>query len=368
MGLLKSKFYTTTEIDKRDALYNIIYGERSNGKTTALQLKGLKSFIESGYINQFAIVRRWNEDFTGKRGQQMFDGAVKTDDFKKILKGTEWTDIYYFSSRWYLCRYEDDKRIVQETPFAYGFALSAMEHDKSTSYPNVTLIVFDEFIARTSYLPDEFILFMNVCSTIIRQRDNVKIYMLGNSVNKYCPYFKEMGLDRHIRNQKIGTIDIYTYGTSGLTVAVEYANPTKGGKASDKYFAFDNAKLNMITSGGWEIDIYPHSPFKWKPSEVMFSYFIEFGGDLLQCDIISSHDTVITFIHRKTGELKNPDSDLIYSTNNDPRPNHRRNILKPCYPMENKIYSMFKNDKVFYQDNEIGEIVRNYLLWCKGLM
>lgn len=360
------KYYSLKEIKKRHCLYNVIYGERSNGKTTSVELEGIKNYVETG--KQLAIIRRWSEDFTGKRGQQMFDGCVTTDEFKKIVKNTEWTDVFYFSSRWYLCRYEDGKRVQDSTPFAYGFSLSAMEHDKSTSYPDVTTIMFDEFISRKAYLPDEFVLFMNTLSTIIRTRDDVTIYMLGNSVNKYCPYFVEMGIDKRIRTQKIGTIDVYTYGDSGLSVAVEYAVPTIGGKKSDKYFAFDNSRLQMITQGGWEIDVYPHFPreYKIKPSDTLFSYFIEFGGDMLQCDIIDGGNSIFTFIHRKTGELKNPDSDLIFSTSCDPRPNHRRNLLKPLLPVENKIYKMFKEDKIFYQDNEVGEIVRNYLIWCKG--
>lgn len=104
-----------------------------------------------------------------------------------------------------------------------------MEHDKSTSYPNITTIVFDEFLTRGSYLKDEFILFTNVCSTIIRQRNDVKIFMLGNTVNKYSPYFSEMGLS-NIKNQKQGTIDIYRYGDSDLIVAVEYCASTQSGK------------------------------------------------------------------------------------------------------------------------------------------
>ena len=98
-----------------------------------------------------------------------------------------------------------------ETPFAFGFAITSQEHDKSTSYPNVRTILYDEFLTRNAYIPDEFVLFCNVLSTVIRQRDDVKIFMLGNTVNKYCPYFKEMGLN-NITKQKQGTIDIYKYG------------------------------------------------------------------------------------------------------------------------------------------------------------
>ena len=131
---------------------------------------------------------------------------------------------------------------------AYTFALSEMEHDKSTSYPEITTIVFDEFITRRYYLPDEFVLFLNVLSTIIRQRQNVKIFMLGNTVNKYCPYFKEMGL-KHISNMEQGTIDVYKLGEGQLTIAVEYCSSTAKTKDSNKYFCFDNSEAVQMIIG-----------------------------------------------------------------------------------------------------------------------
>ena len=120
--------------------------------------------------------------------------------------------------------------------------------------------------------------------------------MLGNTVNKYSPYFKEMGL-KHITEMKPGDIDVYKYGDSSLTVAVEYTKPNKTGKGSDIYFAFDNPKLTMITGGAWEIDIYPHCPVKYTPAEILFTYFIEFGRDLLQCEIVQHDDLNFTIIH-----------------------------------------------------------------------
>ena len=136
-----------------------------------------------------------------------------------------------------------------------------MEHDKSTSYPDVTTVIFDEFLTRQSYLPDEFILFQNVLSTIIRGRRDVTIFMLGNTVNKWSPYFAEMGL-KHVKEMEVGSIDVYTYGDSELTVAVEFTGSRHSSKASDVYFAFDNPRLNMITGseGSWEMAIYPHCP------------------------------------------------------------------------------------------------------------
>ena len=353
------RYYSLKAILSKDAQYNMIFGERSNGKTYAVLRYGLEQYIKNE--SQIAIVRRWRDDFTGKRGSTMFDAIVQNGEVSKLTRG-EWTGIYYYGSRWFLCRFEGGKRIVAENPFAYGFALTSMEHDKSTAYPNIRTICFDEFISRNAYLPDEFVLFMNVISTIVRQRKDVKIFMLGNTVNKYCPYFDEMGI-KHLKQMKPGDIDLYRYGESELIVAVEYVKPNKQGKESDLYFAFDNPKLSMITGGAWEIDVYPHCPVKYKPKDVIFNYFIVFSGEVLHCEIIATEKLTFTFIHRKTTPLKY-ESDLIYTTEYSPLPNIKRNITKPRTQIEKKITEYFLTDKVFYSDNDVGEVVRNYLIWC----
>ena len=354
------KYYSLKNILAKNAQYNVIFGERSNGKTYAVLLYALKRYAETG--EQVAIVRRWQDDFTGKRGATMFDGIVANGEIRKSTNG-EWSGVYYWGARWYLCRYENDKRVIAEKPFAYGFSISSMEHDKSTSYPEITTILFDEFISRGMYLPDEFVLFMNVISTIVRNRTDVRIFMLGNTVNKYCPYFTEMGL-KHVREMTPGNIDIYKYGNSDLRVAVEYTANTRQGKKSDFYFAFDNPKLAMITGGAWEIDIYPHCPVKYKPNEILYTFFIIFAGDTLQCEIISHDDLLFIFIHRKTGEIKYPETDLVFTPEHSPRANYRRKITKPQTTIEKRIAQLFARDKVFYADNDVGEIVRNYLIWC----
>ena len=359
---MKQKFYDLTNILDKEAQYNIIIGERSNGKTYAVLLHGVKSYAKTG--SQMAIVRRWRDDFVGKRGATMFNALVDNGEIKKATKN-EWTDVYYFSSRWYFCRYDENgNRETCETPFAYGFSLSGMEHDKSTSYPRITTILFDEFVSRSGYLPDEFSLFMNTISTIVRNRkQGIKIFMCGNTVSKYCPYFGEMGL-KHIKEMKQGDIDLYTYGDSDLRVAVEFCKPNKSGKDSDVFFAFDNPRLKMISSGVWEVGIYPHCPTKIRPKDIVFTYYIIFDTDVCECNVVLQENKYFTFIHRKTSELKSPDEDLIYSTQFDARPNWRRKITIPRSDLERRIAEFYIKDKIFYDSNETGEIIRNYLMWC----
>lgn len=361
------KFYSLDNILKENCDYNIIIGERSNGKTTSVLRYGLKNFVESGYKYQLAVIRRWQEDFKGKNGEQMFESVVELGDVKK-LTNNQYNTIIYKSMRWYLAYYNNNGEKIRqmETPFALGFSIASQEHYKSTSYPNIKYVLFDEFITREYYLPDEFVKFQNLLSTIIRLRNDVKIFMLGNTVNKYCIYFNEMGLT-NIKNQRKNTIEVYTYGDSELKVAVEYCQMDNKSKKSNKYFAFNNPKLNMITNGNWEIDIYPHAPCKFKPKDIIYIYFINFDGDLLQCEIIKieEEDMPFTFIHRKTTELKEDNENLVFDTTVNLKSNYRRRITNTFDEIGKKIWWFFNTDRVYYQDNEVGEIVRNYIMWCK---
>lgn len=366
MGVVETtayQYYRLDEILKRNAAYNVIFGERSNGKTYAVLEYALKRYVHGK--GELAVVRRWDEDFKAKRGASLFAGHVRNGVISS-LTNNKWDSVYYYSGRWFLAKEDKDKNkiIKDEKPFAYAFSLSTMEHDKSTSFPDITTVLFDEFLTRDAYMIDEFVIFTNVLSTIIRGRDNVKIFMLGNTVNQYSPYWNEMGL-KHVREMKQGTIDVYTYGDSKLRVAVEYTSSSPVKKKSDFYFAFDNPKLNMIKEGTWEFDNYPHCPTKYRPKDIIFKFFIVFEEDVLQCEVILKDNMNFIFIHRKTSELKDLDYDLIYTPEWSAKPNYRRSILKPFSNVEKKILELINKGKVFYQDNQIGEIVRNYMLWCK---
>lgn len=358
-----NKFYSLKRILETGAQYNIIIGQRSNGKTYAALEHVLRRNIESGV--QFAYVRRYREDLRAKRGDTLFNPFHDNGLVAKLCGG-RWDRVVYRSSRWYLAVWDEqlDTMVVSEEPIGFAFALSESEHNKSASFPGVKTVIFDEFLSRGFYLPDEFMLFMNTLSTIIRTSTDVKIFMLGNTVNQYCPYFGEMGL-KNVKTQKQGTIDVYGYGDSPLRVAVEYCSQSKAtSKTSGMYFAFDNPKLQMITSGLWEFDLFPHCPVKFDKKDIVFIYFIEFDDNLLQCEVVETSNNVFTFVHRKTTPLRHEATDLIYSVEYDSRINHKRNILKPTTPLEKKVAFFWKNDRVFYQSNEVGEVCRNYLAQC----
>ena len=248
-----------------------------------------------------------------------------------------------------------------ETPMAYALSISEVEHMKSSSYENVTTVIFDEFLTRRVYLVNEFVSFMNVLSTIIRKRENVIIFMLGNTVNRYCPYFSEMGL-KNIEHMKQGTIDLYKY-SSGMTVSVEYCSNLNKVKKGSSYFAFDNPDLKMITEGKWELGIYPHVSWRLYSENIFFSFVISFNDKLYQGDIYNDDNGIYIFIHNKTTPIK--EDTWVFSLESVPSKLYNVSVYIGGNKVLNLIKNLFLNNKVFYQDNSVGDSINNYLKGVK---
>ena len=350
-----------------EALYYLVIGERSNGKTYSTMVYCLKMFFEKDIT--FAYIRRWKEDFQQGAGKKLFEGINKNGVVKKLSKG-RWQAVRYYNMEFFLVNYDEDGNVIERGPtIGWAFALTSEEHYKSTSYSTIKIIVFDELLARSAgYLPNEFVTFCNLLSTIIRLKDDCKIIMLGNTISKYgCPYFREMGL-RHIKLMKKGSYDVYQF-TDKLSVMVRYSDFKAKDKPSDKYFAFDNPKLKMITNGSWEISIYPHLKTPYEESEIEYRFFICYEGEILQCELIhrQKDDSKFIYIHQKTTRISDKNTNLVYSPIDNPLPWYRLRLTDSTTPLERVINMFFIRGKVFYQDNEVGELVNAYLSWCKGI-
>lgn len=360
----KFRFYDIRHLikDYPDAHYYVVFGERSNGKTYSALSYALERYVKSG--EQFAYVRRFGEDIRKKNLSNLFSGHAENGTIKEITD-EKWTSVNYTTSKFYFEREEDDETYTKsEEPVGFAFDLNSMEHYKSISFPKITTIIFDEFMSRSGYLPNEWILFVNTVSTIVRQRSNIKIILLGNTVNKVCPYFQEMGLS-HIKEQKPGTVDVYEYGDSGLQVVCEYTESSakRGGKASDVYFAFDNPELKMITTGAWEIAIYPHLETKFAPKDVVANFFIDYTEELLHGEVVIKDEGAFIFLHPKTSPIKDESNDIVYTDRPNSRWNYRMCLTKHSDKLSLFIMKCLRENRIFYATNETGEVFRNYVMW-----
>lgn len=314
------------------------------------------------------MLRVYDEDFKQGRAGGMFNGVPK-DFIKEITKG-KYNEIVYKSNKWYLSFYndKDDKHYPSNSPFCHRVHI--LNAGSSFQFPEIKLILFDEFIRNENY-PNEFEDFQTVLSTLIRLQTDVQIFMCGNTINSHSIYFTEFGI-KNVTKIPQGQITLYQYGVSSQ-LALEYCGNAKKIKVNnDIYFPFKNSASQMITKGAWQLSMFPHLPCRYAPKDILLSYFIIFEENIYQCDIVNVYDEDIkdnmefTFIHRKTTPIKNETTDIVYSVEEKGLINWSKNLLKPTLEIHNAILKYWKANKIFFQDNLVGDSISAYIRLCRG--
>lgn len=180
-----------------NALLNFIIASRGTGKTYGATKFVTKKFIEKG--EEFIYVRRYKSELQ-KSIPRFFSAMNANNEFKDHELGHKGMNL-----------------IIDEKVCGYGVTLSTAQQLKSTNFPNVKYIIFDEFIIEEGqghYLKNEVDIFLGLVETISRLRD-VKVILLGNSANIMNPYF--LFFDIHLPYQN----EIITF-KDGL-IALHYA-------------------------------------------------------------------------------------------------------------------------------------------------
>lgn len=363
----KVRYYDRTEIDNTGAAYRMIIGQRSNGKTYSVLKTILEQYFNEG--KRSAYIRRYAEEITPKNIQLLFS----QDEFiNMIITKSEgkYNSTFYRANCFYLAYTNEEGKIEEKdiTPFCITRAVNTWETSKGQDAGELHLICFDEFMTRSGYLRDEFVCFCNLLSSLIRDRKDTVVYMLANSVNKYSPYFEEMGL-QDVDKMKQGEVRVYTYENSDLTVAVEYCAAVEATeKTASKYFAFENAQLKMITSGEWELKVYPRAPYKIQDEDIFKRFYIKFGDQLICGEIILRSPDLFIFFRRQTKDIEIDDYTPYYSSDFTTSRLHTR-FVKDCPTELHKlIKDLIVKNAMCFANNEVGEIVRNWLQEEQGIV
>lgn len=198
-------YYDYRTVDSySDSWIRIICGARGLGKTFGAKRKGVKKALRAKKImlngelnstNQFIYVRRTLEEIQAAKRTFFSDMATffPNHDFKVI--GTAG----YAVERVKRNPGEEEKAYVKRVKARKYFiichfkALSVAQQEKGTSFPYVTMIMFDEFVieksSQTVYLKSEVEALINFYNTVDRSEDRVTLYLLSNSVSIMNPYF-----------------------------------------------------------------------------------------------------------------------------------------------------------------------------------
>lgn len=167
-------FYDINKTLTYNALFNFIVSQRGLGKTFGFKEWSIRDFIRSG--NQFMYVRRYKDELLDS-DKFFANVAYKFPDHDFSVDGHEF--------------------IIDHKVAGYALALSTSIIKKSTSYPDVNKIGFDEFIIDKSnyhYLADEVVKFLELYETVARLRDDVRVFFLSNAITQVNPYFMHFNI------------------------------------------------------------------------------------------------------------------------------------------------------------------------------
>lgn len=365
-------YYDRTAIDETGANWRVIIGQRSNGKSYSICKTIIEDYINKG--KRAVYVRRYAEMIQPKNIQSLFDPQLPR--IIELSQG-EYNGVWYRANCFYLCYYDEEGKITKKdpTPFCLTRSVNTWETTKGADVGIISLICYDEFLTRDGYLKDEFISFCNLCSSIIRDRRDCVIYCIANSVNKYSPYWTEFGVEG-VDKMKQGEIRVYSYAKSKMKLAIEYCATSDVTKeVNDNFFAFENAQLQVIQNGSWEMASYPHAPYKIFPEDIRYRFYVFFGGQLLQGQIVHPQygkhtKDLFIFFCRQTKDTEIGDKTVLYSTEPTLSICHVRYLKDQPTELHRMIANLILKNHMYFSDNEVGELVRNWLFdqGIKGLL
>lgn len=172
MSEAQSIFYDYDKLQSYNCFLNFVLASRGVGKTYGAITAVIKDFLKNG--NQFIYMRRYKTELQtcvpNFFAQHIYNEAFPDHDLEV----------------------RNNKFYIDGELAGYAIALSTSKILKSTGFPQVRTIVFDEFTITTGvyhYLSSEINDFLDFVETVFRMRDNGRVWLLGNSTTLYNPYF-----------------------------------------------------------------------------------------------------------------------------------------------------------------------------------
>ena len=337
---MKKQYYSLDNLEKVDATYKLLIGQRANGKSYQVKLKRAleKAFKQH---KKFIYLRRWEKDIK--------QDAV-TDYFGDMpvlsITGGQYVGVTAYQGYIYFYNLDDEGKIVRGEKIGRYCALRLNERYKSQVFDGYEDIIYEEFITDELYLDDEPRKLMQFVSTVFRHNKGT-VWLIGNTLSRVCPYFAEWCLTGTLR-QKPGTIELYHFNVNEevINVAVEYCANT-----NYKNTMFFGQAAKQIVSGEWDVNDMPKLPGEQEEYENVYKVLVKYQ-DFKFCMnlLVDKNGGRIVFIHPQTTSTKF-DRILTDDFSVNPLISAR---LQPKRKAEAYIQDCFRQNKVCYSDNLTG--------------
>lgn len=252
------KYYNGRALADTGAPWLCVLSERSDGKSLWWVKEMLIDYFKTGH--KFGYIRRYDSDVKIKD----VNGYFADKNLLEWLQKAGYNGLKCYQGEIWLTAYDEESSKTQRVELVgHAFAINTQEHYKSQHFDCFNFL-FEEFITKKLYLPDEFTEMQNLISTANRE-GRFRCVLIGNTVARHCPYLREMGID--IFKAKPGKIyeqDIIQHDGSKIKSAFEYVDPRE-----KKTFFIGSARKSIV-HGQFEAEDCPHLHFKLNDAEVLY--------------------------------------------------------------------------------------------------
>lgn len=352
-----SNYYNIEPILQRDSTYNVIFGEKSNGKSYALKNRILfPEFIETG--GQFVIIRRSKDEMKKSDMERYFEDV----NLDKKYKGM-YDKIVCKSSNIYFAKYNQKGQLKTTVLVGYVIPLSCEQKFSSQVFNDVTNIVFEEFVSRSGYLYDEInSKFMYLISTIARRRKNVKVWLLGNTISRICPYFSYFGID--LKTFVQGDLKSYDmpvrYRNKEYTINVS-AEYCKHSEQDSESIVLGN--VNNINGGEWVASEQQKLSYNYKLDNLCYRLLFIFDGGfnyVAEYRYNKKNNALYWFIYPKTRPLIIKKLHIITNILNIEPHYLISTLIEPIIPYEKECLRDLIVEKMYFSTNLCGEEFKKF--------
>ena len=370
----KQIYYNVDPIDKLGATINILYGERSNGKSYQLKhkkgiypyLRGAKSYrrdytdkdtiieenIKAG--TRFILLRRQKEEISSEKVLEY----LKDIDIME-LTGDKYNCFDIYRKAIYLAVYDNETgKTKRYDKIGYLMALSTEQNYAGANYNDVHDIILEEFMSRSTYLSHEPDKLMNLYSTVDRKRGTTRLWLCGNTISRVCPYLEDWGLMDLMRGMNQGDIRTRWVETGevdddGNRIAVLLA--LEWCKHSGRSSFIIGKHANMLNKGDWQSDPQPHLKYSLKEYKFLYRIGFQYQSFKFLADYIMDKDyNTCWYVYPYDKEFK--DNLLVFSDIIKESKYWQKDIYNPSINNDNlkNLLQTFRENKIFYATDLVG--------------